>query len=111
MASFSVFDRFVIVNRSLLRAKTKEIIFVLYRAVFVKFVVCLLFFAADNHRIQDQEKINSQQKSLREQEQERQWKQLQAMRARDQQMQHLVIHDQKLQQGTYRDEKRKTSIL
>ena len=52
--------------------------------------------------MQDQEKINSQQKSLREQEQERQWKQLQTMRAREQQMtqmQHIVLHDQKAAQG------------
>lgn len=103
----SMFDRFVIIHLSLLPAKTKEtnIFFGLYKGMFVKFFfVYLLFFAADYeslgiHRVQDQEKINSQQKSLREQEQERQWKQLQAMRARDQQMQHLVIHDQKLQQG------------
>jgi hypothetical protein len=35
---------------------------------------------------QDQDKITAQQKSMREAEQERQWKQLQAMRAREQQM-------------------------
>lgn len=44
--------------------------------------------------LQDQEKINAQQKTMREQEQERQWKQLQANRAREQQMQQLVIHNQ-----------------
>uniref|UniRef100_A0A336MIG1 Histone-lysine N-methyltransferase 2C n=1 Tax=Culicoides sonorensis TaxID=179676 RepID=A0A336MIG1_CULSO len=37
--------------------------------------------------IEDQEKINAQQKSQREAEQERQWKQLQAIRAQQQQMQ------------------------
>lgn len=74
------------------------------------FFVCFSL-RLDIHRIQDQEKINSQQKSLREQEQERQWKQLQAMRARDQQMQHLVIHDQKLQQGTKRDDHNGTTTI
>lgn len=51
--------------------------------------------------LQDQEKISLHQKSLREQEQERAWKQLQALRAREQQMQqmqHIVIHDPKQQQ-------------
>lgn len=35
---------------------------------------------------QDQDKITAQQKSMKEAEQERQWKALQALRAREQQM-------------------------
>lgn len=35
---------------------------------------------------QDQDKMSAQQKSMKEAEQEKQWKQLQAMRAREQQM-------------------------
>jgi hypothetical protein len=52
---------------------------------------------------QDQEKINAQQKSMREAEQERQWKQLQAQRAREQQHQNqqqqhnLIMPDQRMQ--------------
>lgn len=48
---------------------------------FLNYFVLFLF--------QDQEKITTQQKSLKEQEQERQWKQLQAMRAKEQQLQHF----------------------
>uniref|UniRef100_A0A182MF99 Histone-lysine N-methyltransferase n=1 Tax=Anopheles culicifacies TaxID=139723 RepID=A0A182MF99_9DIPT len=46
----------------------------------------------------DQDKINAQQKSMREAEQERQWKQLQQQRAREQQsQQHLLLPEQRLQ--------------
>ena len=51
---------------------------------------------------QDQEKINAQQKSMREAEQERQWKQLQAQRAREQQQQNqqqqhnIIMPDQRM---------------
>lgn len=41
--------------------------------------------------------MSSQNKTLREQEQERIWKQMQAMRAREQQMQQIVLHDQRSQ--------------
>ncbi|XP_038110096.1 histone-lysine N-methyltransferase 2C isoform X3 [Culex quinquefasciatus] len=48
--------------------------------------------------IEDQDKINAQQKSMREAEQERQWKQLQQQRAREQQtQQHLMMPDQRMQ--------------
>ncbi|KAL1379791.1 hypothetical protein pipiens_014643 [Culex pipiens pipiens] len=47
---------------------------------------------------EDQDKINAQQKSMREAEQERQWKQLQQQRAREQQtQQHLMMPDQRMQ--------------
>ena len=36
--------------------------------------------------LKDQDKVSAQQKSMREAEQERQWKQLQAIRAREQQL-------------------------
>lgn len=36
--------------------------------------------------LKDQDKLSAQQKSMREAEQERQWKQLQAIRAREQQL-------------------------
>lgn len=41
--------------------------------------------------------MSSQNKTLKEQEEERRWKQMQAMRARDQQMQQIVLHDQRSQ--------------
>jgi hypothetical protein len=50
-------------------------------------LICeLLKFEIFDIYFQDQDKITAQQKSMREAEQERQWKQLQAMRAREQQM-------------------------
>lgn len=54
---------------------------------------------------QDQEKtINIHQKSTREQQQERQWKQMQAIRAREQQLQQIQHAglQEKLQQGSLR---------
>ncbi|XP_052870721.1 uncharacterized protein LOC128276290 [Anopheles cruzii] len=51
--------------------------------------------------LEDQDKINAQQKSMREAEQERQWKQLQQQRAREQQsQQHLLLPEQRMQDPT-----------
>lgn len=44
--------------------------------------------------MQDHEKLNAQQKSMRDQENERQWKMLQAARAREQQLQQIAIQGQ-----------------
>jgi hypothetical protein len=47
--------------------------------------------------VQDQEKMLQQQKTCREAEQERQWKQLQALRQQEAQQQQQTIHDQRAQ--------------
>ena len=46
---------------------------------------------------QDQDKILQQQNTCREAEQERQWKQLQALRQAQAQQQQQTIHDQRVQ--------------
>lgn len=93
---FNVFSLVILLNE--IKAIHSGI--VLKHTSFPPFLCIFSLESLSPETTQDQDKINAQQKSMREAEQERQWKQLQQQRAREQQtQQHLMMPDQRMQGG------------